>query len=166
MEKTLVMVKPHAMGICNDIVRDLEVGIAGRGEKIFAKKIDNMPKAFFDNLYSINVRDTPFHWNEIIEKSLADRSAFFMVYEGKGIVPIVRNLNGVKQVFENPLDTIRGKYGRILHERGEGIISLSDGSEVIGNVIHATDETPGEYTREIKGLRDLIDPYSYSVLAA
>ena len=153
MERTLVAVKPHAMDMpYNDIIRDLEIGIhendnfRNQVTKTHARYIPSVPKEVWRKIYAENLKKFD-HFEELLETDFDNQPSFVSVYKGEGIVKIVRNLAGPTQVLDNPKDTIRGKYGRLLLDK-KGVARLSNGEEIYRNVIHATDETPGEFERE------------------
>ncbi len=147
MNKSLVIVKPHAMGICSTVVADLESRISGKAIKTEAKTVKSAPKEFWQEFYNSN-RERYYFWDNLMQKGFDGKGIFVAVYQGDKVQPMIKDVVGPTQVLKNPHDTIRGLYGRRLIESGEGIITLDDGVVIHGNVMHATDGTQGEFERE------------------
>lgn len=152
-DKTFVMIKPTAFGMRHRVIRDLELKLEDRGKRIATAVIDAFSADKLQAFYGEHRSKFPF-WDELMEKGFVGKPAFAAVYEGENIIPIVRKIIGPTRVLENPYDTIRGKYGRMLLDQGRGIINLSGGVRIYENVIHATDETPGEFEREFGIMKD------------
>lgn len=147
MDKTLVMLRPHAINMREEVFRDLETGIADNGKMAMSFETRPLSASCINELYYPCRSNYPW-WDEFVKGEFVGRRAFVAVYTGNGILPLVRELIGPTNVSVNPFYTIRGKYGRILLEQGMGIVKLTGGKEVCRNIIHSTDETPGEFERE------------------
>ena len=136
------------------ILADLEKGQNGSGKKIEEAYIAQLPEEVVKILYAPNYKKHDF-WGEIMQRELINKFVYVAVYEGEGIVKLNRELIGPREVLKAPKNTIRGKYGRLLL-KDQGILRLSNGMEIVRNIIHATDETPGEFEREYKAFRDYL----------
>lgn len=148
MDNSLIIVKPHAIKLYENIIQDLEAQIGNRATKTHSKYIPSVPKETWEEFYAKHILEYNF-FKELLQIDFNNKSAFVSVYNGKGIVKIIRNIIGKTNVLENSENTIRGKYGKIILEQ-DGPLILSDNTKIYKNVIHATDENPGEFEREFQ----------------
>ncbi len=156
MNRTLVVVKPHAMELHKDIIADLEAAIGKRAVKVKAVEISSTTLEMWKELYNVKRKEDTSWWQDFFQVGFANKPAFCLVFEGPNVVQIVKEIIGLsRDPLENEANTIRYKYATRLMEEGKGIITLSDGKKIEGNVIHATDTKEGEFEREY----DIFKPY-------
>ncbi|MDF1533797.1 MAG: nucleoside-diphosphate kinase [Methanosarcinaceae archaeon] len=121
MERTYVMVKPD--GVQRGLVGEVISRIEKRGLKISALRMNVMSEDAAKEHYKEHV-ERPF-FGSLIEYVVSGPSVS-MVVEGKGVVPIMRTINGATNPVEALPGTIRGDFAI---ETGRNVVHASDSVE-------------------------------------
>lgn len=129
MERSLVLIKPDAVarGLSGTIIGRLE----RQGLKLVALKMLQTDKPLAQQLYAPH-RDKPFFSSLVTYISSAPIMA--AVFEGEGVVALIRQVMGATDPAQAQAGTIRGDYGldierNVIHgsdsvDTAEGEISL------------------------------------------
>lgn len=138
-ERTLVLIKPDGvkralMGRILSRLEDAGLKIIGckliQADKELAKKhyADHFGKDFYPQL----------------ENFITSGPVLAIVIEGFDVIMKVRNLAGVTIPFDAAAGTIRGDFAHLTKERGD------EKETGVANLLHASDEKPGNAEKEIK----------------
>jgi nucleoside-diphosphate kinase len=141
MERTFLMVKPDGVqrGLIGEIVSRFE----RRGFKLVAAKFEILPEARVLEHYAEHV-EKPFFPG--LKSYIMSGPCFLMVWEGKNIVKISRDMIGATNPSESAPGTIRGDFAL---EIGMNVIHGSDSIETAKREIniHFSATEQSSYTR-------------------
>ena len=106
MERSLVLIKPDAIqrGLAGTIITRLEK----QGLKLVALKMLHLDKALAERHYAIHA-SKPF-FNDLVNY-ISSSPIIAIVFEGEGVVEVVRNIIGATDPAEAEAVTIRGDFG-------------------------------------------------------
>ena len=106
MERSLVLIKPDAMqrGLAGTIITRLE----GQGLKLVALKMLHMDKVLAEQHYAIH-KDKPF-FNDLVDY-ISSAPIIATVFEGEGVVELIRKTMGATDPAKAEAGTIRGDFG-------------------------------------------------------
>ncbi|MFC1955490.1 nucleoside-diphosphate kinase [Chloroflexota bacterium] len=106
MEKSLVLIKPVAMhtGLGGAIISRLEK----KGLKVVAIKMIHMDKTLAERHYAVH-RDKPFF--EGLVDYITSAPVMAIVFEGEGVVGLIRKTMGAADPIKALKGTIRGDLG-------------------------------------------------------
>ncbi|HUL45051.1 MAG TPA: nucleoside-diphosphate kinase [Bacteroidota bacterium] len=118
MDRTFVMVKPDGVqrGLVGGIVSRFET----KGLKLIAARFEKLPEARVTEQYKEHLAK-PFFPG--LKQYIMGGPCFLMVWEGRNVVSIVRNLIGATNPQEAMPGTIRGDFGIDI---GRNVIHASD----------------------------------------
>jgi nucleoside-diphosphate kinase len=141
MEQTFLMVKPD--GIQRGLVGEIISRFERRGFKMVAGKLERLPEARVLEHYAEHVQK-PFFPG--LKSYIMSGPCFLMVWEGKNVVKISRDMIGATNPAESAPGTIRGDYAL---EIGMNVIHGSDSVETAKREIsiHFTPAECSSYTR-------------------
>lgn len=141
MEQTFLMVKPD--GIQRGLVGEIISRFERRGFKMVAGKLETLPEARVLEHYAEHAQK-PFFPG--LKSYIMSGPCFLMVWEGKNVVKISRDMIGATNPMESAPGTIRGDYAL---EIGMNVIHGSDSVETAKREIsiHFTPAECSSYTR-------------------
>jgi nucleoside-diphosphate kinase len=141
MEQTFLMVKPD--GVQRGIVGEIISRFERRGFKLVAARFERLPDARVMEHYAEHVRK-PFFPG--LKSYITSGPCFLMVWEGKNIVKISRDMIGATNPSESAPGTIRGDFAL---EIGMNVIHGSDSVETAKREIsiHFKKEELNQYAR-------------------
>jgi nucleoside-diphosphate kinase len=121
MDQTFVMVKPDgvARGLIGGIVSRLEA----KGLKLVAARFERLPEKRVMEQYREHL-EKPFFPS--LHHYITSGPCFLMVWEGRNVVPVVRNLIGTTNPAEAAPGTIRGDLAMDI---GRNVVHASDSPE-------------------------------------
>ena len=141
MEQTFLMVKPDGVqrGLIGEIISRFE----RRGFKLVAAKFETLPEARVLEHYAEHT-EKPFFPG--LKSYITSGPCFLMVWEGKNIVKISRDMIGTTNPAESAPGTIRGDFAL---EIGMNVIHGSDSIETAKREIniHFSATEQSSYTR-------------------
>ena len=141
MDRTFIMVKPDGVqrGLIGDIVSRFEK----KGLKLVAAKFETLPEDRVMKHYAEHV-EKPFFPG--LKSYITSGPCFLMVWEGRNVVPITRQMIGATNPVDAAPGTIRGDFAL---EIGMNVIHGSDSPETAEReiAIHFRPEELYEYER-------------------
>jgi nucleoside-diphosphate kinase len=141
MEQTFLMIKPD--GVQRGLVGEIISRFERRGFKLVAAKFERLPDARVMEHYAEHVQK-PFFPG--LKAYITSGPCFLMVFAGKNIVKISRDMIGATNPAGAPPGTIRGDLAL---EIGMNVIHGSDSVETAAReiAIHFSSEELASYTR-------------------
>ena len=127
MERSLVLIKPDAMqrGLAGTIISRLE----GQGLKLVAIKMIHMDKDLAQRHYAVH-KDKPFF--EGLVNYIASAPIIAIIFEGEGVVEVIRKAMGATDPAKAEAGTIRADFGLDI---GRNTVHGSDSVETAGEEI-------------------------------
>jgi nucleoside-diphosphate kinase len=141
MDRTFLMVKPD--GVQRGLIGEVIARFEKKGLKMVAGKFEKLPEERVLEHYAEHV-EKPFFPG--LKSYIMSGPCFLMVWEGRNVVAITRQMIGATNPAEAAPGTIRGDYAL---EIGMNVIHGSDSDETAAREIgiHFTAEEIAPYTR-------------------
>jgi nucleoside-diphosphate kinase len=121
MDRTFVMIKPD--GVQRGLVGEVVARFEAKGLKLVGAKLELLPDARVTEQYREHL-EKPFFPS--LKKYIMSGPCFLMVWEGKGVVPIVRRMVGATNPAEAAPGSVRGDFALDI---GRNVIHASDSPE-------------------------------------
>ncbi|MGD9678605.1 MAG: nucleoside-diphosphate kinase [Vulcanibacillus sp.] len=106
MERTFIMIKPD--GVQRNLIGEIVSRFERKGYKLVGAKLMIIDQSLAERHYQEH-KDRPF-FPELVS-FITSNPVFAMVWEGKNVVQVARNLMGITNPQDAALGTIRGDYG-------------------------------------------------------
>ena len=141
MDRTFVMIKPD--GVQRGLVGEIIARFEQKGLKMVAGKFETLPE---DRVMEHYAEHTEKPFVAGLKAYITSGPCFLMVWEGKDIVSITRQMIGATNPAEAAPGTIRGDFAM---EIGMNVIHGSDSDETAAREIgiHFAPEQIASYTR-------------------
>lgn len=141
MDRTFLMIKPD--GVQRGLVGEIVARFEKKGLKLVAAKFERLPESRVMEHYAEHV-SKPFFPG--LKSYIMSGPCFLMVWEGKNVVSITRQMIGATNPAEALPGTIRGDFGL---EIGMNVIHGSDSNETAKReiAIHFKNEEITSYER-------------------
>ncbi len=141
MDRTFLMIKPD--GVQRGLVGEIVARLEKKGLKMIAAKFEQLPEERVMKHYAEHV-EKPFFPG--LKAYITSGPCFLMVWEGKNIVSITRQMIGATNPAEAAPGTIRGDFAL---EIGMNVIHGSDSNETAEREIsiHFSPEEISGYER-------------------
>lgn len=141
MDKTFLMIKPD--GVQRGLVGEIVARFEKKGLKLVAAKFERLPESRVMEHYAEHV-SKPFFPG--LKSYIMSGPCFLMVWEGKNVVSITRQMIGATNPAEALPGTIRGDFAL---EIGMNVIHGSDSNETAKReiAIHFKNEEITSYER-------------------
>lgn len=141
MDRTFLMIKPD--GVQRGLVGEIVARFEKKGLKLVAAKFERLPESRVMEHYAEHVSKTFFPG---LKSYIMSGPCFLMVWEGKNVVSITRQMIGATNPAEALPGTIRGDFAL---EIGMNVIHGSDSNETAKReiAIHFKNEEITSYER-------------------